>query len=182
MPYSDIIYYSTLTHSLEGIQRAIEDEKPTLLSIRHERILYLSDNARALFNHITIPSSVKVSVVGESVFSYEVQKTCDSEKADKIARLTESGSIDLVIIQNNVGAGLGKAVAVAPNMRADKSCIFWSQQVPPNIFPPEGRGLDTNTSRGPYVHLGYTQFYTHAGLRTFLEEYFRESQIRGINP
>jgi len=72
-----------------------------------------------------------------------------------VTDLTSRGEVDLVVIANNLGAGIEKARAVAENMR-DKTIVFWTG--------------DFGTDNVPYKQLGITRFGMTATIQESVAE------------
>lgn len=119
------------------------------MALRRIRILYLSNDTQGLLYpaliQVALSHEVEFDVVEEvkDLGSANVYKPTP-ELCEKINRLTQGQGVDLVIIMNNLGAGLVKAKAVAPTMTS-KTLVIWGMGVR-NTGPYQDLGI---------VHLGH---------------------------
>ena len=98
-----------------------------------------------------LPNSYEV-VTESQIGNHDGYKTT-AESLERITELTKNKKVDVVVIQNNMGAGVGKAKAVDPYMRG-KTIISW------NTTP-------ASSDKTPYLSLGikyFTRFDGVAGL------------------
>ena len=114
------------------------------------RVLYLD----AVLQHPPVLPGVSWELIpgSRSLGGYE----CSLETCDEIRRLTTEAQIDLIIIGNNLDAGVQKAFAVAEAMRS-KTIIVWNDY---------RSGMER-----PYVRLGgFTRFCSRIDLKGVVRE------------
>ncbi len=94
-----------------------------------------------------------------------------------IQEVTEKGSIDYVVIGNNLGAGIPKAAAVNPVLREDKACVVWNVLFKPKIElsdPTYQEYLREQTKeKKAYTELGYKHFLERRRLAEHLLNHFQ---------
>jgi len=91
----------------------------------------------------------------------EIDQPHSTEFFEKIRKLTAKKMIDLVVIGNNLGAGVKKAEAVAKKMR-DRTIILWNRYTP---GCPEEKH---------YRELGITRFASRSDLPKEILEMIKE--------
>lgn len=103
------------------------------VTLQKVKILFLSDDSRFLL----FPALARVSSLHEIHFDFllEVEDLGNQDVyqapdllCKEITRRTQGNMVDLVIIMNNMGAGLKKAQAVDPKMRK-KTIVIWGMEV-----------------------------------------------------
>lgn len=81
---------------------------------------------------------------------------------ESIQKLTSEKAVDIVVIGNNMGAGVPKARAIADDMR-DVTIVVWNQY---------SLGIE-----GPYTALGLTRFGSRTDLREMIPALLREKGL-----
>jgi hypothetical protein len=117
------------------------------------KVLHLDDNN--LDMPLTLPKNLDIELEFVSEFSLGV---CDlyhprPDLLGKIAQITGSGEIGIVIVGNNRGgAGIKKAAMIAPHLQGS-TLVVWNHYVP-GMESPE------------YVEMGFRNFTTRGSERT----------------